>query len=53
MNFTEFLVWRLRIWIVSKRPCKTCRGSGGHCDMCNDWHNLYKKDWQKAYRKRW
>lgn len=31
------------------RSCSNCRGSNGHCNECNEFHNLYKKDWGKAF----
>ena len=52
MNFIEHVIWLLQCHVRECRPCGTCRGSDGHCDKCNDWNNLYKKDWEKAYLER-
>lgn len=51
MNFIEYLKFRVNLWFQNRRPCNTCRGSDGHCNLCNERHNLYKKDYLKVHRK--
>lgn len=55
MSFFEYIIWRISKIFQKKRSCDTCRGSNGHCDECDEFHNLYKKDWEKTYwrKHRW
>lgn len=34
------------------RHCQECLGSNGHCQECNDWHHLFRRDWQRTYWRR-
>lgn len=56
MGFKQFFTWRIQSRInqlfQKHRPCNICRGSNGHCDMCNERHNLFKRDWERAYMRR-
>lgn len=49
MNFITYIKWRIALFFRTLKPCRRCRGSDGHCTKCNEYHNLYKKDWQKCY----
>lgn len=52
MNFKEYITWRFAMFIQKFRACDTCCGSDGHCDQCNEYHHLYRKDYQKVYQKK-
>lgn len=55
MNFKEYIIYRLKyfwyIYILNRR-CAMCKGSDGHCDKCNEWKNLYKRDYKRKKLKR-
>ena len=34
------------------RHCQECLGGNGHCQECNDWHHLFRRDWQRTYWRR-
>ena len=55
MNFKQYIKWRLICFIEDKlRRCDECQGSNGHCTECNEWHHLFRRDWQKTYwRRKW
>ena len=36
----------------SMAHCQECLGSNGHCQECNDWHHLFRRDWQRTYWRR-
>lgn len=47
MNFKQFIRWRLVCFVQTHiRHCQECLGSNGHCQECNDWHHLFRRDWQ-------
>lgn len=53
MDFFEFLRWRISCLVTERwRDCGTCQGSDGHCEQCNKWHNLYKRDWRRTWEVR-
>lgn len=50
MSLKEYIVYRLKyFWFIYilNRQCGMCMGSNGHCDKCNEWNNLYKRDWKR------
>lgn len=50
MNFRQFIRWRLVCFVQTHiRHCQECLGSNGHCQECNDWHHLFRRDWQRTY----
>ena len=55
MSFKEYVIYRLKyfwyIYLLNRR-CYMCRGSNGHCDKCNKWKNLYKRDYKRMRVKR-
>ena len=53
MNFKQFIRWRLVCFVQTHiRHCQECLGSNGHCQECNDWHHLFRRDWQRTYWRR-
>lgn len=58
MRLKEYILHRLKyFWFiyVLNRQCGLCQGSNGHCNECNEWKNLYKRDWKrdKVRRKKY
>ena len=39
-------------WTSQKRLEALCLGSNGHCQECNEWHRLFRRDWQRTYWRR-
>nr|DAN70882.1 MAG TPA: hypothetical protein [Caudoviricetes sp.] len=53
MNFKQFVRWMLVCFVQTHiRHCQECLGSNGHCQECNDWHHLFRRDWQRTYWRR-
>ena len=55
MNFIEYIIHRIKyFWFIYllNRQCGMCMGSNGRCDECNEWKNLYRRNWKLKKLKR-
>ena len=55
MSFTEYIAYRIKyFWFIYilNRQCGMCMGSNGHCDVCDEWKHLYKRNWKRDRLKR-
>ena len=50
MNFVEYIINGIKnfyFFCLLNRRCDTCMGSDGHCNECDEWKNLYRRDWNR------